>query len=264
MKYDECLDRLEIIQTLEMKFQAKVVTFYRNRRNQEGIIAEEGYDDFQFALNKIGDVSPLVVIIDSIGGETFSGWKIASCLNDRVGQAIIIVPEQALSAATLIAMSGSHVIMHPNALLSPVDPQYFYQGNLVSALDLMNSPDPVIQRKAIRAIEQSKEYVRLLCKGKIGKVEKIEKIVKRLLLEDRVHASHSSPIKAGEIRTLGFRVKTEAYIDVRALHNLYRRHYFCEHDPKIIIEYSRNPIPDNEGPQAIVEKLEKPLKYFEF
>ena len=254
MRYNECLDRLEIIQTLEKKLQSKVITFYRNRRTaNQGIITEDAYDDFQLALSEIGETAPLTIIIDSIGGAIFSGWKIASCLNDRVGSVCIIVPEQALSVATLIAISGNRLIMLPNALLSPVDPQYFHQEHLVSALDLMDSPDVVIQRKARRAIDQSKEYIRLLCEGKFKLDEKIEKVVKRLLLEDKVHASHSSPIKAGEIRTLGFRVKIETPMHVRALHSLYKRHHFCEHDPSIIIEYSRNPIPS----------VEKPVKYFE-
>ena len=238
---------MEIIYKMERELQSKVITFYRNRRTtNEGIITEDAYDDFQLALGEIGETDPLTIIIHSIGGAIFSGWKIASCLNDRVGFVRIIVPEQALSAATLIAISGNRLVMQPNALLSPVDPQYFHQEHLVSALDLMDSPDVVIQRKARRAMEQSKEYIRLLCAGKFKSDEKTEKVVKRLLLEDKVHASHASTIKAGEIRTLGFRVKIETPMHVRALHSLYKRHHFCEHDSSIIIEYSRSPIPSRE------------------
>lgn len=257
MRYDETLDRLEIIQNLERMLQSKVMIFYRNRRNQEGIITEDTYDDFQLALDRIGETDPLTVIIDSIGGETFSGWKIASCLNDRIGSVHITVPEQALSAATLIAIAGDRLFMHPNALLSPVDPQYVHEGHLVSALDLMDHTSTVIQRKARRAIEQAGEYIRLLCKRRLDSEEKIERVVSRLLLEDKVHASHSSPIKAGEIRTLGFRVKIETQMDVRALHSLYRRHHFCEHDPTIIIEYLRTPIPSVEEKTPLHYKLLK-------
>jgi ATP-dependent protease ClpP protease subunit len=251
MRYNECLDRLEVIQTLEKNLQSKVITFYRNRNNAEGIINEDAVDDFQLALDAVGEIDPLVVIVDSIGGETYSGYKIASLLNDRVGSVCVVVPEQALSAATLITIAAKHIIMHPKATLSPVDPQYFYSGSLVSALDLMDSPDPVIKRKARRAIEQSKEYIQLLCANKI-KEDKIADIIKRLLLEDKVHASHSSPIKAGEIRTLGFNLKIETPLDIRAIHNLYKRHHFCEHDHSITIEYLRTPIPNAEKPISIL------------
>jgi ATP-dependent protease ClpP protease subunit len=261
MRYDECLDRLQIIQILEMKFQSKVITFYRNRNNEDGIITEDAYDDFQSTLDRIGDTDPLFVIIDSVGGNTLSGWKIASCINERIGSVCTVVPEEALSAATLIALAGNRIIMHPKALLSPVDPQLFHQGHWVSALDLLESTDPVIRRKGRRAIDQSSENIRSLCKGKIKDNEKIEKVVERLLLQDRVHASHSSFIKAGEARTLGFRAKIETYLDVRALHSLYRRHHFCEHDPSVIIEYSRSSIPSSDTEEKGNEPSEEDVAW---
>ncbi len=246
MRFCEVLDRLRVIKKLEEKFQSKVITFYRNRlhitNGNEGIINERTFDDFQLALEEIGETTPLTVLINSVGGYTFTGYRIATCLYERVGEVRIIVPEQALSAATLIAISGKHLIMHPNAILSPVDPQFLHGDNFVSALDLMESDDSVIKTSGRRMIEQSKQYVRSLCEGKFDTEQKIQKIIQRLLLEDRVHPSHISPIRPGEIRTLGFPLKIEMDLDIRALHNLYKRHNFCEHDPSIIIEYLRDPV----------------------
>ncbi len=265
MIYRELLDRLATINKIEVALQSKVITFYRNKTaNDGGMIMEDTATDFQFALDDVGETEPLTLIINSTGGEIFSGWKIASSLYERMGKVCVIVPEEAWSAATMIALAGQELIMHPKATLGPVDPQYVYRDHLVSALDLLDSPDPVIRRKAKRAMDQSSEYVKTLCQKRMMKPRKIAKVVKRLLLQDRVHASHSSPIKVYEVQKIGLRAKTKIQIDVMALHTLYKKHQFNDHDPNIIIEYSRDPIPSSDKEQGLEKsEVENTIKYFQ-
>lgn len=149
-----------------------------------------------------------------------------------------------------------------------------FPHSIISALDLMDSTDKILKGQAKRSIAQTSEYIKNICQKKLNSKEKTEKVVKRLLLEDRVHASHYSTIKAGEVRILGFKVKTETQIDIRALHTLYRQHHFCEHDPSTIIEYLPGPIPSEDKQEKETELSEmeneqreataKKVTYFKF
>src|SRR5689334_22731403 len=152
MIYDETLDRLEIIRKIEKNSRSKIITLYDNVKNNSGMINEKSVENFQLAMNRIGNLDPVTIIINSKGGETYSGFRIAEILKNRQGPVNVIIPQEALSAATLIAISAKKIIMTDNAYVSPVEPQYFYNDLLVSALDLMNSDDRVIKSKARRAL----------------------------------------------------------------------------------------------------------------
>ena len=47
------------------------------------------------------------------------------------------MPEEALSAATLVALAAKKLVMFSDACLSPIEPQVFYKNRYVSALDLL-------------------------------------------------------------------------------------------------------------------------------
>ena len=113
MRYNELLDRLEIIQRIEKDQQSKIITFYKNTKNRpfNGMIDDDSFDNIQHALNGIGEFVPITVILHSDGGQTLSGFKIADLFKKRQGPVHVIIPEEALSAATLIALSAQKIIM---------------------------------------------------------------------------------------------------------------------------------------------------------
>lgn len=242
MKYYETLDRIEGIKTIEKETGRKIITFYRNALNNQGIIDESVYREFRTAIDSIGSYDPLTVIIHTMGGYTYFGWRIASCLMNRNEPTVVIVPEEALSMGTMITLAADEIVMLPKAHLSPVDPQLDYNGTMVPALDLLDSPEQLVRARAKRSIELAEENLRQLCKSKLSEPE-LDALVKRLLLKDKKHAAHASSIFFDELNGLGLNVKEQVLDNVNSLHRQYKRHSFNQLDPCTIIEYIRDSLP---------------------
>jgi ATP-dependent protease ClpP protease subunit len=252
LSFNELLDRFELITRIEYKYQSKVITFYRNENNNQGMINDNTDKNFQIALDNITPYEPVILIINSRGGWVYSGWRIASSINRRTGQTCVVVPEEALSAATMITFSAKKCIMFPNAQLSPIEPQLKHGDQYVSALDLLIHEDPVKRADAERQIKLTEENLRKLCESKLSG-EKLDRLVNRFLLRDQAHAAHSSSIYAEEVKRLWGEIQIQEDDDIKALHMLYKRHSFTDKDPSILIEYTRNPIPKDV--RTILEKV---------
>jgi len=236
MLSEETIERLKRIKIIEKKFESKVLTFYQNPNSDFGMIGEQTVTDFQNVLNSIDPFRKLMIIADSKGGLMDPGWRVAILVKRRQGTVTVIVPEEARSAATLLAFAAEKIVMLENAQLGVLDPQMDYQGQQVSALDLMNSGDPVIRSRANRIVEQMREYISVLLEDRLERSD-IDRICDRFLLLDRTHASHMSSIFQDEVRELKLPVISSMDLDIRALHRLYKSSFFCEHKPSTIIEF---------------------------
>jgi ATP-dependent protease ClpP protease subunit len=246
VKYYEMLDRIEAIKGIERETGRKVVTFYRNALNNHGLIDESVYREFRTAIDSIGSYDPLTVIIHTMGGYTYFGWRIASCLMNRTTSITVVVPEEALSMGTMITLAADEIVMLPDAHLSPIDPQLNHNGVLVPALDLVESTDPLVKANAKRQIELAEENLRQVCESKLSP-SKLDALVERFLLKDKRHAAHSSSILFDEVKELELNVKELTLDYIKSLHMQYKRHSFNELDPSTIIEYVRDPIPKDKA-----------------
>jgi ClpP class serine protease len=236
MLSEETIERLKRIKIIEKKFESKVLTFYQNSNSDFGMIGEQTVTDFQNALNSIDPFRKLMIIADSKGGLMDAGWRIAVLVKRRQASVTVVIPEEARSAATLVAIAAENIMMLENAQLGVLDPQMDYQGQQVSALDLINCGDPVITSKANRIVDQMREYIHILLEGKLKRPD-IDRVCDRFLLLDRTHASHMSSIFQDEVRELKLPVISSMDLDIRALHRLYKSSFFCEHKPSTIIEF---------------------------
>jgi len=57
------------------------------------------------------------------GGLVLAAEQIAKALADHKGKVTVFVPHYAMSGGTLIALAADEIVMDPNAVLGPVDPQ---------------------------------------------------------------------------------------------------------------------------------------------
>ncbi|GEM_PF-2408751 len=238
MKFGQVLDRLEVIRNLERETHAKVITFYRNANNGGGIINEQSYTSLVAVLDQMGDAQPLAIVLDSRGGLTASGSMIATRLRKHMGSLTVIVPEEAYSAATVIALAADKILCGTHANFTPVESQYKYKGNWVSILDMEKSRDGVLKAATGRVLRQTEENLKYLMGRSIREDDKVRQLIKRLLLQDGFHASHSALIPPDELKGLGAVIEAGVPRSAMALHNLYRQHDFSGDDPSTIIEYS--------------------------
>src|SRR5947209_15718763 len=66
---------------------------------------------------------PLDIILHTPGGTVLAAEQIARALVERKGKVTVFVPHYAMSGGTLIALTADEIVMDPNAVLGPVDPQ---------------------------------------------------------------------------------------------------------------------------------------------
>lgn len=66
---------------------------------------------------------PIDLILHTPGGLLLAAEQIARALVEHKGKVTIFVPHYAMSGGTLMALAADEIVMDPNAVLGPVDPQ---------------------------------------------------------------------------------------------------------------------------------------------
>jgi hypothetical protein len=78
-------------------------------------------------------VKKLHLLVNSPGGGVVSSYKIAKALRTHFSEIRVFVPHMAASGGTLIALTGDEIVMGLMSHLSPLDPQFYYQGITLSS-----------------------------------------------------------------------------------------------------------------------------------
>src|SRR6267378_3981240 len=66
---------------------------------------------------------PINLIIHTPGGLVLAARQIAHALGNHEAKVTVFVPHYAMSGGTLLALAADEIVMDPNAVLGPVDPQ---------------------------------------------------------------------------------------------------------------------------------------------
>ena len=66
---------------------------------------------------------PIDILLHTPGGLVLASEQIAFALKRRQGKVTAFVPHYAMSGGTLVALAADEIVMDPNAVLGPVDPQ---------------------------------------------------------------------------------------------------------------------------------------------
>lgn len=101
-----------------------------------GSIAFGADDDIRDAVEAIQDKkSKLVCILETMGGYTEAARRIADTFRHHYSTVDFLIPNYALSAGTILVMSGDAIHMDYYSVLGPIDPQIEGpDGNLIPAL----------------------------------------------------------------------------------------------------------------------------------
>ena len=81
----------------------------------------DGFTDLVTSVPK--QFKEVDILIHSPGGGADIAERIVKILRARFKVVNFLVPHSAYSAATMLAMSGNEIILHPSATLGPIDPQ---------------------------------------------------------------------------------------------------------------------------------------------
>ncbi len=66
---------------------------------------------------------PIDMILHTPGGLVLAAEQIGKALVEHKGKVTVFIPHYAMSGGTLIALAADEIVMDPNAVLGPVDPQ---------------------------------------------------------------------------------------------------------------------------------------------
>ena len=118
----------------------------------EGVIAEESWfsDDVTPAMFKeelFAGNGPITIHLNSPGGDCIAASQIYTMLMDYPGDVTIQIDGMAASAASVIAMAGTHVAMSPTSLMMIHNPFTIAMG------------DTEEMRKAIQLLDEVKESI---------------------------------------------------------------------------------------------------------
>lgn len=79
----------------------------------------------------------LFVIVDTPGGVVEVVERIVRVFRQHYAEVQFIVPDKAMSAGTVLVMSGDHIWMDYHSCLGPIDPQLILEQRLVPALSYL-------------------------------------------------------------------------------------------------------------------------------
>src|SRR5437870_6279551 len=88
---------------------------------------------------------PIDFLLHTPGGLVLAAEQIAFALKRHQGKVTVFVPHYAMSGGALIALSGDEIVMDPNAVLGPVDPQLGNQQAAYPAASIIRAlaqPNP--------------------------------------------------------------------------------------------------------------------------
>src|SRR5437867_8067061 len=80
-------------------------------------------EDVLRAIKLTDPACPIDLIIHTPGGLVLAAGQIAHALKRHPAKVTVFVPHYAMSGGTLISLAANEIVMDPNAVLGPVDPQ---------------------------------------------------------------------------------------------------------------------------------------------
>jgi ClpP class serine protease len=155
---------------------------------------------------------PIDFIVHTPGGLVLATEQIAFALLRHPAPITIFVPHYAMSGGTLLALAADSIVMDPNAVLGPVDPQVgkYPAASILAAVaekdrNEVDDDTLILADVSRKAIDQMTETVTAILNERLPKAD-AERLA-RTLTEGRW--THDFPITVDQARALGLRVSTD-------------------------------------------------------
>lgn len=224
--------RINILQKIESKRGSRVISLIHRQESISflGIpisryINVEDSEQVLRAIRLTPDDMPIDLVLHTPGGLVLASEQIARALQQHKAKVTVFVPHYAMSGGTMIALSADEIILDPNAVLGPVDPQ-LGQYPAASILKVVqqkkiNRVDDntlILADLAQKAIMQVKEFLKSILLDKMPP-DKAEELAKTL---SDGRWTHDYPITCDKLREMGLpTICNEMPLEVYELMDLY-------------------------------------------
>jgi len=156
--------------------------------------------------------TPIDLIVHTPGGLVLAAGQIANALKRHRAKVTVFVPHYAMSGGTLISLAADEIVLDPNAVLGPVDPQL---GEAPAASILS-----VLERKKPEDIEDKTFILADVSRKAILQLRRtVQELLSERMAQDVATAladklttgtwTHDYGISAEEAKSLGLPVSTE-------------------------------------------------------
>ncbi|WP_163328048.1 SDH family Clp fold serine proteinase [Desulfurobacterium thermolithotrophum] len=223
--------RLRLIREIEKKRKSRVITMIHRQER----LAFMGFPLMRFitiedserilrAIRMTPDDMPIDLIVHTPGGLALAATQIASALVKHKSPVRVIVPHYAMSGGTLIALAADEIVMDPNAVLGPLDPQLgqFPAPSILKAFEMkkkeMKDEMLILADVAEKSLVQMKNTIIKILTAKGHSQEKAENIADLLTSG---YWTHDYPLTAEVIKEMGLNVSTDVPQEVYDLMELY-------------------------------------------
>ncbi len=181
------------------------------------------------AIHMTDDNVPIDLIIHTPGGLVLAAGQIARAIKRHKAKTTVIVPHYAMSGGTLIALAADEIIMNPDAVLGPVDPQLGMGGSVVPAASVVK----VLEEKPVDKIDDQTLILADVSRKALAQMEEfVFSLLEDKLPEDRAREvardltsgkwTHDYPLTVETVRSMGLNVNTDVPREVYELMELYR------------------------------------------
>jgi ClpP class serine protease len=229
--------RRMVVDSLERKRNSRLITLIHRQETMSllGIpisrfIDIEDSEQVLRAIRLTDEDVPIDVVLHTPGGLVLAAEQIACALSRHKAKVTVFVPHYAMSGGTLVAMAADEIVMDPNGVLGPVDPQlqlpkgggYVPAVSVLAALETQNANRDdqtlIMADVARKAISQVNKTVYSLLRGNDMEDTKAQELARRL---SEGCWTHDYPISADEAREMGLPVSDEMPKEIYALMDLY-------------------------------------------
>jgi len=226
--------RENAIRRLEKKHGSRVIVLIHRQEsvNVLGIpvvryINIDDSEDVIKAIRLTDKNTPLDFILHTPGGLVLAASQIAKAIKRHPAKTTVFVPHYAMSGGTLIALAANEIVMDPNAVLGPIDPQLgdFPAASVLKVVEAkpirrIDDATLVLADQSKKAIAQIVALAQQLLSGKMP-AEKAAAIAQRLASGEW---THDFPITVEAARDLiGLPLGTQMPEEVFQLTGLYRQ-----------------------------------------
>ena len=212
--------RRRLIAAIERRRQSRVIALVHRQELMSLLgfplarfINIEDSEEVLRAIQLTDPQVPIDLILHTPGGLVLAAEQVANALVAHKAKVTVFVPHYAMSGGTLLALAADEVVMAPQAVLGPLDPQV---GNLPAAsiLEAVTRKEPkdvddqtlILADVARKAQRQVRGLVERILAGNGWDLARAAALAEALT-DGRW--THDYPITVEEARQLGLPVSTE-------------------------------------------------------
>ena len=223
--------RYKAIRSIEKKHKSRVITIIHRQEliNILGIpltryINIEDSEQVLRAIRLTPDDMPIDILLHTPGGLVLASEQIALALKRHPAKVTVFIPHYAMSGGTMITLAADEIVMDPNAVVGPVDPQ-LGEYPAVSILKTVKQKEAnkiddrtlILADIAGKAMRQVLDFITELLKDRIPDEKKRQIAV----ILSSGSWTHDYPITCEQFQQLGISVSCMLPNEIHRLMELY-------------------------------------------